>query len=207
MRSLLKLLRFQLRRQRHPQTCRLRAAWGLDTYRRLVLHLAGSQRSFRRALFHLDRSLPTRDMGDCRQSIRVYGKHRNRKSLHAHCSIRGSNAPCRISPRRISVGKCIILALVATVNPITVAQFLTFYNDAFLMLELLVLLLGLTMLVDVQQTRLRPVAFTLIACAFLLCTETKFTGLAYAGVFPSTSTYLPKLCGAGKDSPPHSCSE
>lgn len=91
--------------------------------------------------------------------------------------------------RRISVGKCIILALVATVNPITVAQFLTFYNDAFLMLELLVLLLGLTMLVDVQQTRLRPVAFTLIACAFLLCTETKFTGLAYAGVF-SLSFYI-----------------
>lgn len=91
--------------------------------------------------------------------------------------------------RGLSVGKSLLVAAIAAVNPITVAQFLTFYNDAFLMLELLALLVGLTMLVDWSNTQLRPIGFSIVASAFLLCTETKFTGLAYAGVF-SFSFYI-----------------
>lgn len=82
-----------------------------------------------------------------------------------------------------SLAKSCLVAIVAAVNPITVAQFLTYYNDAFLMLELLALLTGLTMIVDWSHPKLRPVGYAVVASAFLLCTETKFTGLGYAGVF------------------------
>lgn len=91
--------------------------------------------------------------------------------------------------RGFSIGQAILVTLIAVVNPISTAQYLTFYNDAFLMLELLALLTGLAMLVDQSKRQLRTLGYTIVASSFMLCVETKFTGLGYAGVF-SLSFYI-----------------
>lgn len=77
----------------------------------------------------------------------------------------------------------VFIAIISTVNPITVAQFHSFYNDGFLCLVLFSLLIALTMITDVSFLQYRPITFVLAGCSFITCVGTKFTGLAYAGVF------------------------
>lgn len=85
--------------------------------------------------------------------------------------------------KRFSNGQCLAITIVLVVNPITVPQFATFYNDALLMMELLTLLAGLFMLADEDADDYRQLGFIITGCAFVMCAETKFTGFAYAGVF------------------------
>lgn len=81
--------------------------------------------------------------------------------------------------------QCALVALLAAVNPITVPQFITFYNDAFLMMELLLLLIGLytVALGNACDLGVRRISMLVFVCAFTACVQTKFTGLAYAGLF------------------------
>lgn len=83
----------------------------------------------------------------------------------------------------VSVFPAIVIAVLTTVNPITGTQMLTFYNDAFLMLMILVLLIGLVLFIIEDRRGTTTLAMVLIACGFILCAETKFTGFAYAGLF------------------------
>lgn len=76
-----------------------------------------------------------------------------------------------------------VLGLSAGANPIVIAQCTSFYCDAFLMMALLGLLVGLTMLADGEKPFLRQLACLIIASSFLLCAGTKLTGLLYACVF------------------------
>lgn len=79
--------------------------------------------------------------------------------------------------------QCCIVGFVAAVNPITICQFSTFYVDGFLMLALFALLLGLIMAFDRRCASMRAMNLGLVFMAFCVCSNTKFTGLAYAGVF------------------------
>lgn len=88
-----------------------------------------------------------------------------------------------LKEKRFSTRQSVVIALVLAVNPITIPQFTAFYNDALLMMELLVLLVGLFMLADEDAKRFRMLGFAFVGCAFILCAETKFTGFAYAGIF------------------------
>lgn len=72
-----------------------------------------------------------------------------------------------------------LIALLAAVNPISLAQFLTYYNDAFLMMALLIMVVLLTdLFYDMRRE-----TFVLLFAALVLATNVKFTGLAYAFVF------------------------
>lgn len=75
------------------------------------------------------------------------------------------------------------IALLAAFNPITLAQFDTFYVDAFLMCGLMVLIAGLFLLDADPGTGTRPMALAVVFSSFVLCADAKFTGLAYAGAF------------------------
>lgn len=75
------------------------------------------------------------------------------------------------------------VSVLGAVNPITLAQFGTYYCDAFLMMGLFILITGLIMLADEDMTQDRAALLPIIAAAFVLCANTKFTGLAYAGLF------------------------
>lgn len=86
--------------------------------------------------------------------------------------------------------KAAIVALIAAINPLTLAQAFTFYIDAFLMMGLLLLLIGLAaIVVSPNNAPMRRISFIVVASAFIMCTETKFTGFGYAGVF-SLSFYI-----------------
>lgn len=87
------------------------------------------------------------------------------------------------------VWQAVVVSLIGAVNPITLAQCMTYYNDAFLMMALLALLVGLAMLVDKADSKWRALGFVVVACSFVLCAELKFTGFIYAGVF-SLAFYL-----------------
>lgn len=76
-----------------------------------------------------------------------------------------------------------LVGIVAAANPISLAQFTVYYNDAFLMLSLGTLLIGLIVIADSSIQHIRNLALLLVVCAFVGCVGTKFTGLAYAGVF------------------------
>lgn len=76
-----------------------------------------------------------------------------------------------------------VAGLVAGANPIALAQFSTYYNDAFLVLSLGILIVGLIMIADSDALALRGIALLAVASAFVGCVGTKFTGLAYAGMF------------------------
>lgn len=88
-----------------------------------------------------------------------------------------------VRKRGLSCPTSAFVATAAVLNPITVAQFWTFYNDDFLMMVLLSLVLALAMLADIDLASSRALVVFLVVCAFFLCVGTKFTGLAYGGVF------------------------
>ncbi len=75
------------------------------------------------------------------------------------------------------------IGLLAAISPANLAQFTTFYCDGFLYSGLAILLLGLIFIIPSSFSTYRKAFLLQISSAFLLCTNTKFTGLAYAGVF------------------------
>ena len=83
--------------------------------------------------------------------------------------------------------QCALVALLAVVNPITVPQMITYYNDAVLMMCLLLMLLCLYITAldnagDVADASMRRIGLLVFACSFIACAQVKFTGLAYAGL-------------------------
>jgi len=72
-----------------------------------------------------------------------------------------------------------VIALIAAINPISMAQFTTFYNDACLMLSLFIVITSLTGLYFDNNKKHYIVLF----CALVICTNTKFTGFGYAMMF------------------------
>lgn len=84
--------------------------------------------------------------------------------------------------------QCALVALLAVVNPITVPQMITYYNDAVLMMCLLLMLLCLYITAldnaeDVTDASMRRISLLVFACSFIACAQVKFSGLAYAGLF------------------------
>lgn len=75
------------------------------------------------------------------------------------------------------------IALLGALNPITLAQFDTFYVDAFLMCGLMLLIAGLFLIDADVGLGARPMALAVVFASFVLCADAKFTGLAYAGAF------------------------
>lgn len=92
--------------------------------------------------------------------------------IYAYCSV-----------QKLSWWKSLLVSLAAGFNPILIAQFTTFYNDAFLMMNLLVFIVGFIILNVSEQKQLNKAAFILIACSFFNCALTKYTGILYTGVF------------------------
>ncbi|MCD8317280.1 MAG: hypothetical protein LUB61_07780, partial [Eggerthellaceae bacterium] len=82
----------------------------------------------------------------------------------------------------VRVFPSILIALLLVVNPITLVQLTTFYCDAYLMMSLAALIVGLIMLADTAEGKRRAIILVLIVSAFACCAGTKYTGLAYAGV-------------------------
>lgn len=85
--------------------------------------------------------------------------------------------------KKLHTWQSLILFLVIALNPIVAAQFATFYCDAYLMMELFSLIIGLVFLSCDNSTYMRRLAYILIACAFTNCVSTKFTGILYASAF------------------------
>lgn len=79
--------------------------------------------------------------------------------------------------------QAVAIALIGAFNPITLVQFNTFYVDAFLMCTLMLLIAGLFLINADPDLGMRPVALAMVFASFVLCADTKFTGLAYAGAF------------------------
>ncbi len=94
-----------------------------------------------------------------------------------------------LNRKLLSAFPSILVSVITVFNPITCVQMLTFYNDAFLMMSLLILLAGLTLFICKEECSSCFLPMFLITCGFILCSETKFTGFAYAGIF-SLSFYL-----------------
>lgn len=79
--------------------------------------------------------------------------------------------------------QCLLIGLVAAINPITVAQFPTYSNDAFLMMMLFAMIAALFAIADDTLEKHGMIAKTLFIACFIAAVQTKFTGLAYAGIF------------------------
>ncbi|MGN1208365.1 MAG: hypothetical protein ACI4TI_02750 [Christensenellales bacterium] len=77
---------------------------------------------------------------------------------------------------------CLIMALAASLNPIAISQFNTFYLDGFLHLCLFMLLIALTMWYQKDEFD-RKISMSLVASMVIICANIKFTGLLFAGVF------------------------
>lgn len=93
-----------------------------------------------------------------------------------------------LSRRGLAGWQSVVVALLAAVNPITVPQFITYYNDALLMMCLLLVLLSLYLVAlanagQLDDASMRRTALLVFICSFIACAQTKFTGLAYAGLF------------------------
>ena len=83
--------------------------------------------------------------------------------------------------KRLHTVYAVLLALLTALNPITVSQMFTFYNDGLLcslLFTIIVLLLKLR-LSDGEKKRNAVCLFS----ALVICCNIKFTGLAYAAVF------------------------
>ncbi len=76
----------------------------------------------------------------------------------------------------------ILVALAASLNPIAIQQFNTFYLDGFLHLCLTMLLIALTMWLD-KDTFDRKMSFSLVFSIMIICANIKFTGLLFGGIF------------------------
>lgn len=86
--------------------------------------------------------------------------------------------------RRKQLGnlKSWILTLVIILNPVSIAQLLTYYVDGFLFSMLYILVLGLIQLAD-EQEQIKSCAWSLIFSSMSVLSNVKFTGLLYGGVY------------------------
>lgn len=94
--------------------------------------------------------------------------------------------------------QAIAVGSIAAANPIALAQCSTFYCDGFLALNIGVLLVGLIIVADGNLLQFRKAALFLVVGAFIACAETKFTGLAFAGVYALAFAFLYIIFGVRK---------
>lgn len=83
---------------------------------------------------------------------------------------------------RFSPGTSFILAVLAALNPISVMQIFSYYNDGLMGNLLLIIVIVLTMLLDKKYKKITPMHYALISMALALMINLKFTGPVYAGV-------------------------
>lgn len=84
---------------------------------------------------------------------------------------------------RFSLGLSFVLAVIVALNPISVMQLFSYYNDGMLGNLLLMTILLLTMLLDKKYVGFGRWHYVLIALALILMINLKFTGLVYAGIY------------------------
>ncbi|MEG1597761.1 MAG: hypothetical protein RR359_05760 [Bacilli bacterium] len=76
-----------------------------------------------------------------------------------------------------------LLSLLLVVNPIFLAQALTFYNDGILGLMLLVLIVSLIMIIDKNSKFKQYEKYILFFLSLTILINIKFSGFAYAGIY------------------------
>ncbi len=81
--------------------------------------------------------------------------------------------------RKINIIAGLIISFVATVNPITVTQVGTYYVDTTLAMGLFIIFIELLSITEKRDKE----KYLILAMAIIICSNAKFTGLAYAGVF------------------------
>lgn len=84
---------------------------------------------------------------------------------------------------RFNLGLSAVLAILAALNPISVMQIFSYYNDGMLGNLLLMTILLMTMLIDRKYKDFGVWHYILIAIALILMVNLKFTGLVYAGLY------------------------
>ena len=75
-----------------------------------------------------------------------------------------------------------ISSLVA-LNPITICQFCTYYNDGLLGNYLIIMLLSLTLIVNNKELINKKLSYLLYFLTLVILINIKFTGFAYAGIY------------------------
>lgn len=75
------------------------------------------------------------------------------------------------------------VAIAATANPVSIAQFDSYYVDGYLHAILWVLVVGLTMNVEKNCVISREISASILVSAMLICANIKFTGLLYGGIY------------------------
>lgn len=81
--------------------------------------------------------------------------------------------------RKINIIAGIIIAFVTVVNPITLTQIGTYYVDTTLAMGLYIIFIELLSITKKRDKE----NYIILAMAIILCSNSKFTGLAYAGIF------------------------
>ncbi len=77
----------------------------------------------------------------------------------------------------------IVVAFLATANPIIIAQSFEYYVDGFLGTMLFVLIIGLTLYIDDTVSNNKKKAWSVILPSMVILGNIKFTGLMYGGIF------------------------
>lgn len=76
-----------------------------------------------------------------------------------------------------------IIALLLSINPISVVQCFNYYNDGFMGNLLMTLIFYMTLLaLDKKETNKKEL-YTILSCLLLILINIKFTGFGYAGIF------------------------
>lgn len=93
------------------------------------------------------------------------------------------------------------IALVVAFNPITIVQIGNYYVDATLMMSLFLILYSCFVICEENDHNLRKEALLILACSIIWCINSKFTGLAFAGIFCCVFYFywLYKSYKAGRD--------
>lgn len=84
-----------------------------------------------------------------------------------------------VEETKLGTLKSVFIAVILTVNPITINQMWTFYVDTTLLIGLFI---TLAELISITKKR-RFEKFFILFMALILCIESKFTGAAYAAIF------------------------
>lgn len=71
------------------------------------------------------------------------------------------------------------ISILSVVNPITLSQFLSFYNDAYLMLSLFLIVVSLTNIYFSNNN----ISYIVLLFSLLICINIKFTAIVYAFFF------------------------
>lgn len=85
--------------------------------------------------------------------------------------------------RSFSVAVSVITALITALNPISIPQMFTFYNDGLLASALFCVIVLLVGFADDEYTLDKEVRAVMLFCVLVFLINIKFTGLAYAGFF------------------------